>query len=125
VTSVNFGSRAFGTTSLSQPVSLSNSGTAALAISSISASGDFAQTNNCGTSLGAGSNCKIDVTFSPTAAGTRTGTLSVLDNASGSPHTASLSGTGLAGTAAGTYPITVTGTAGTLVNSGVVTLDVQ
>jgi hypothetical protein len=104
---------------------LSNSGTAALAISTIVASGDFAQTNNCGASLGAGSNCRIDLTFSPTAAGTRAGTLSVTDNASGSPHTASLSGTGLAGTAAGTYPITVSGAAGALVNSGVVTLEVQ
>ncbi|MBI4166794.1 MAG: choice-of-anchor D domain-containing protein [Acidobacteria bacterium] len=124
-TSVNFGPQPFGSTSPSQPVSLSNSGTSTLAISSISTSGDFAQTNNCGTALGAGSNCTINVTFSPTSAGTRSGTLGVMDNASGSPHTASLSGTGLAGTATGSYPITVTGTAGTLVNSGVVTLDVQ
>jgi hypothetical protein len=124
-TSVTFGPQAFGTTSAPKSVTLSNSGTAPLAISSISANGDFAQSNNCGTSLAAGSNCKIDITFSPTAAGTRTGTLSVTDNALGSPRTASLSGTGLAGTAKGTYPVTVTGTAGTLVNSGVVTLDVQ
>jgi hypothetical protein len=125
VTNMNFGPQLIGTPTLSQPVSLSNSGTAALAISSISASGDFAQANNCGASLGAGGNCKIDVTFTPTAAGTRAGALSVTDNALGSPRTASLNGTGLAGTAAGTYPITVSGTAGALVNSGMVTLDVQ
>jgi hypothetical protein len=113
------------TTSLSLPVSLFNSGTAALAVSGIAASGDFAQTNNCGSSLGAGGNCRIDVTFTPTAAGARAGTLSVTDNASGSPHTASLNGTGLAGTAAGTYPITVSGAAGALVNSGTVTLVVE
>jgi hypothetical protein len=125
VTSLNFAPQLMGTTSASQPVTLSNAGSAALAISSISASGDFAQTNNCGASIGAGANCRIDVTFSPAAAGTRTGALSVTDNASGSPRTASLNGTGLAGTTAGTYPITVTGTAGALVNSGTVTLDVQ
>jgi hypothetical protein len=114
-----------GTTSASQPVSLSNSGNASLAISSISASGDFGQSNNCGASLAAGANCTINVTFTPTAGGDRTGTLSVTNNASGSPHSVSLSGRGLAGTAQGDYTISVRGTAGTLTNSGSVTLIVQ
>jgi hypothetical protein len=86
-----------GTTSASQPVTLTNNGTAALTITTIAASGDFAQTNNCPGSLPAtaGSNtCTINVTFTPTATGTRNGMLSVTDNASGSPHTVGLSGNG-------------------------------
>src|SRR5207253_3020646 len=59
-------------------------------------SGDFAQTNNCGTTVAAGANCTINVTFTPTATGTRSGALTVTDNATNSPQTASLSGTGTA-----------------------------
>jgi len=125
VSSLVFGSQLIGTTSEGQTVTLSNSGTATLNISSISAGTDFVATNNCGTSVVSGGNCIIGVYFIPTAAGARSGTLSVADNAPGSPHTVSLSGTGLAGTASGSYPITVSGTAGALVNSGMVTLDVQ
>jgi hypothetical protein len=125
VSSLVFGSQLVGTTSDAQSVTLSNSGTATLNISSISAGTDFVTTNNCGTSVVLGGNCIISVYFVPTAAGARTGTLSVTDNAPGSPHTVSLSGTGLSGTAAGSYPITVSGTAGALVNSGTVTLVVQ
>jgi hypothetical protein len=125
VTSLTFAAQGVGTTSAAQPVSLSNSGNAALSIASISTNGDFGQTNNCGATLAAGGNCTINVTFTPTAGGERVGTLGVSSNASGSPHTASLSGTGLAGTAQGTYIINVTGTAGTLVNSGSVTLVVD
>jgi hypothetical protein len=124
-TTVNFGPQLMNTTSPALPVTLSNTGTAVLAVSSITASGDFAQSNNCGASLAAGSNCRIDVTFKPIAAGPRAGTLSVTDNAAGSPHTATLTGTGLAGTDAGTYPITISGTAGTLMHSGTVTLVVN
>ena len=94
--SLTFGSFPPGTTSAAQQVTLTNSGNAGLNISSITASGDFAETNNCGTSLAAGANCTISVTFTPTAGGTRTGTLSVADDAAGSPQIVSLSGTGLA-----------------------------
>jgi hypothetical protein len=74
-TSLAFASQALGTTSAAQPVKLTNTGNAPLNISGISASGDFAQTNNCGTSLS--SSCTINVTFTPTAGGTRTGKLTV------------------------------------------------
>src|SRR5438094_4863058 len=63
-------------------------------------SADFGQTNNCGSSLAVSSSCTINVTFTPAASGTRSGTLTVTDNASGSPQTASLTGTGVTGTAA-------------------------
>jgi hypothetical protein len=83
-----------GTTSAAKTVSLSNTGDAALTISSIAASGDFAQSNNCGVSVASAAACTISVTFKPSIGGIRTGTLSVSDNATGSPHTAALSGTG-------------------------------
>ena len=93
--SLTFGSLAPGTTSAAQQVTLTDSGNTILNISSIMASGDFAETNNCGTSIAAGANCTINVTFTPTAGGTRIGTLSVTDNAAGSPQLVPLSGIGL------------------------------
>jgi len=93
-TSLNFGNQTLGTTSAPKPVNLSNSGNAAMTITSIAASGDFAQTNNCPGSLTGESYCTISVTFTPTAAGSRTGALTITDNASGSPRTVTLAGTG-------------------------------
>jgi hypothetical protein len=78
-----------------QSVTVTNSGSAALSFSGFSASpSSFAETNECGTGIAAGANCTISVTFTPTSAGTVSGTLTVMDNASGSPHTVTLSGTG-------------------------------
>ena len=94
--SLSFGSTTVGSTSAAQNVTLSNTGSSTLSISSVVVSGDFAQTNNCGTSLASGASCAIALTFKPTASGTRTGTLTVTDNASNGPQTASLSGTGAA-----------------------------
>jgi hypothetical protein len=97
-TGLTFSGQIVGTTSTSQSVTLSNSGTAALTISSISItgtnSGDFAQTNTCGNSVAAGGICAISVTFTPAAAGTRSASISVADDASGSPQTIPLSGIG-------------------------------
>jgi hypothetical protein len=97
--SLTFGSQLVGTTSGAQTVTLSNNGTASLSISMIATTGDFAQTNNCGSTLPAGVSCSISVTFSPTASGARTGSLIVTDNAPGSHQTATLNGTGTAPTA--------------------------
>ncbi len=83
-----------GTPSPVQPVRLSNYGTRTLNITSITASGDFIQTNTCGPTLAAGVSCTINVAFKPTQGGTRTGTLTVTDNAPNSPQRVSLSGTG-------------------------------
>src|SRR5207244_4070481 len=80
-----------------------NSGSTVLTISSIGItgtnSGDFAQTNTCPISpntLAASGTCTINLTFTPTAAGSRTASVSVNDNAAGSPQTIALSGTGTA-----------------------------
>jgi hypothetical protein len=92
-----------GTTSSPQVVTLTNTGTGTqttaplpVDITQISISGsDFAQTNNCGSSLPPSTACGIHITFTPTMAGTRTGTLSITDNAAGSPQTVPLSGIGV------------------------------
>jgi FG-GAP-like repeat/Cep192 domain 4 len=93
-TSISFSGVEVGTTSTVQAVTLSNTSSAVLTISSVTTSGDFAQTNNCGGSLTGGASCTINVTFTPTAAGSRSGTLSIADNASSSVQTVALSGSG-------------------------------
>jgi len=93
---MTFASQTIGTKSSGQTLTLSNTGNAALTITSIQATGDFAETNTCGSSVAAGGNCSITVTFTPSSAGARSGGLSVTDNAIGSPHTSTLSGTGAA-----------------------------
>ena len=97
-TSLAFGERLVGSTSTAQTVTLTNSGSASLIINSISLTGanpgDFAQTNTCGTSVAAGARCTINVTFTPAAAGSRSATLTMNDNAADSPQSVPLSGTG-------------------------------
>src|SRR5439155_23219900 len=84
-TSLTFGNQNVATTSAAQTVTLSNSGTAALSITSVAATGtnagDFAQSNTCGSSVNAGASCTISVTFKPTATGTRAASVAVTDNA--------------------------------------------
>jgi hypothetical protein len=93
--SLGFGDQAIGTTSGAQSVTLSSTGNAILSISSISVNGDFAETNNCGSFLVAGSSCSLNVAFTPTASGTRSGTLAITSNAPGSPQTILLGGSGV------------------------------
>jgi len=90
-----FTSQAVGTSSATQAVTLTNTGGAALTISSITTTGDFSESNDCGSQIGPGS-CHISLLFLPTALGNRTGVLSVVDSASGSPHTVNLNGTAVA-----------------------------
>jgi hypothetical protein len=101
-TSLAFGNQSVGTTSTAQTVTLSNTGNAALSITSLALTGtnasDFAQTNTCGSSVAASANCTISVTLTPSASGTRTASVSISDNATGSPQTVSFSGRGTAAT---------------------------
>jgi len=94
-TSLGFGSVAVGTSTAAQMVTLTNSGSAALAIQGIQAGGVFTQTNDCPASLAAAASCTVSVVFTPAAAGAATGALTVTSNASGSPHSVALSGTGV------------------------------
>ncbi len=75
---------------------MTNTGTAAASVSAVAVTGDFSQTNTCGTSIAAGASCTVNVSFRPTASGTRTGTLTVTSNATNSPTTVALTGTGAA-----------------------------
>lgn len=92
--SLNFPSEIVGTTSAPLNVTLTNNGGAAASISSITTTGDFSQTNTCGTSpLAPQAACTISVRFSPTAPGRRIGTLTIT-SASGQSVSVNLSGTG-------------------------------
>ena len=100
-TSLNFGNQKQNTTSAPQTVTLSNTGTAPLTISSIllggTNAGDFSRTTTCGATLAAGANCTISVTFRPGKKGTRTATLTITDNSNAVPNsrqTVSLTGNG-------------------------------
>jgi hypothetical protein len=95
--SLTFSAQLVNTSSPQQAITLTNSGDAALNISSIFAFFDFAQTNNCGSKVVPGASCTINVTFTPAATGTRNGTLNINDDPSaGTQQTVSLSGTGVA-----------------------------
>jgi hypothetical protein len=98
--SLQFGATAIGTASAQQTLTLTNSGNAQLDIESISASGDFSQSNNCGASLAAGASCQIEVTFSPSTTGIRFGMLTATDSAASSPQSITLSGAGMIPSAA-------------------------
>jgi sugar lactone lactonase YvrE len=117
-----FPSTLVGTAAAALPMTLSNSGTAALTITSISVTGtnssSFGQSNNCGASLAAGAPCTINVTFTPASTGSLSASISVVDNATGSPHTAALTGPGTAPQATFTsstltFPSTLVGTSAT------------
>lgn len=92
--SLTFGNQKVGTTSAPQNITLTNTGLATLTITSIVASGDFAQVNTCGATLRVGQNCTLIVTFTPTATGTRNGDIAITDNALDSPQSIPLTGTG-------------------------------
>jgi hypothetical protein len=98
--SLNFGSVNRGVTSAPQRVTLTNTGTAVLTIASIAIAGanpgDFAiAATTCGATLAPAASCTVDVTFTPTARNTRTGTLAITDNTAGSPDSVALTGIGL------------------------------
>ena len=96
--SLNFGNEPVDVISSSQVITLNNTGNAALSITSIAFTGtnatDFTQVDTCGATVAAGGNCTIAILFTPLASGARGASLTITDNASGSPQSVSLSGTG-------------------------------
>jgi hypothetical protein len=96
---LSFGNQIVGITSAPQGSTLTNTSDATLTITSINVTGpnssDFAVTNNCGTSVPVSGNCKITVTFTPSATGTRTDAVSITDDSPSSPQTLPLTGTGV------------------------------
>lgn len=114
-TSLNFGDQTLSTTSTVRSIILTNTGSGVLTVSSVVASGDFAvvtvPATNCGGSLASLATCSLNVTFTPTATGGRTGAVTVTDNASGSPHVATLSGNGITTKCQATGNLTLSGVA--------------
>ena len=97
-TSLSFGMWVVGTESTAQVETLTSTGGSELAISSLSITGtnaaDFNQNSACGSSLGAGANCSINVTFTPSQLGPRSASISITDDAMVSSQVLSLTGVG-------------------------------
>jgi hypothetical protein len=91
---LNFGEQRVHTTSAPQVIIVTNSGTARLAIGEITHTDEFAHTLSGSSTLQPGASLAISVVFAPTSQGGHTGTLTIRDNAPGSPRTIVLSGTG-------------------------------
>ena len=94
--SLNFGSQGVGTASVSQTITISNPSNASIDITSIVASGNFSQTNNCGA-LALGAHCAVTVTFTPNATGLESGTITITDSTRINPLAIPLMGTGVNG----------------------------
>jgi len=100
--SLAYGPTTVGTSSYSQSVTMTNTGSATLSISSITVTGanasSFVFANNCGTSLAVGASCTIHGHVAPVVTGVLTAAVTIADSASGSPQTISLSGKGVSTT---------------------------
>ena len=87
-----------GLTAAAQTVTLTNNGGMPLLIQSLGVTGDFAivaGSNTCGSTLAVGAQCSAQIVFTPTAAGTRVGSITVVDNAGSSPQSLQLTGMGV------------------------------
>jgi len=91
---LSYGPQLLGTKSAAQTVTLKNTGTSALSISSISVQGEFEMSQTCGKSVAAGASCDITVRSTPTTEGTLTGTVTIHDSASSKPQVIELFGAG-------------------------------
>ena len=101
---LTFAGQSFGTSSSAQAVTLTNTGTLPLTATGIAMTGDFSETDNClNQTIAAGAYCTMEVTFIPTATGSRTGQMTISANVYGGQLTVGLSGTG---TAAGVVTLT-------------------
>ena len=101
---LNFGNQTVGTASAAQTVTLENTGSIALSITSITINGAFSEIDGCvNIAVPAGGSCTIEAAFAPTATGEQTGELIVQGNVYGGQLTVDLDGTG---TPAG--PVSVT-----------------
>jgi hypothetical protein len=96
-TALTFAAQTVQTVSSAQTVTVTDGGQLNLNISSVTISGDFSETDNCGgASLAPGTSCQIQVAFDPSQAGSRLGSLAIFANVTCGQLNVSLSGTGLA-----------------------------
>ena len=111
---LSFASQQVGTASASQTVTITATGTTPLYLSGLMMSGDFARpSTTCAAVLAPGASCQVNVIFTPTTAGARTGTLTITSNATGSPQVVALSGPGTAPPTVAGLPVTAKVMAGT------------
>ena len=133
--SLDFGLLEVGLSSASQSITVTNVSKGPVTFTGIAPDGDYAQGNNCPATLDPGQSCTVGVTFSPTAAGTRPGSVMLSDNSVGSPEqTIALTGTGEPGAlsltpSSLTFPATVPGTSSapksaTLYNDSAAVVDI-
>jgi hypothetical protein len=116
--SLSFSQTNVGSSSSVKTATVTNSGTAPLNVGAITVSGDYLQTNDCAGALAAGAHCTISVTFQPTTAGTRSGSVTIPSDASTSPDHLTLTGTSISTattTGSGGQSVTLT------VDQGVIT----
>jgi hypothetical protein len=92
--SLAYGTQLIGTSSPSQPATLTNTGTTVINISGIAITGPFSQTNTCSSTLAVAASCAVNIVYTATKAGTETGVLTVNDSASNTPQTVALTGVG-------------------------------
>jgi hypothetical protein len=95
-TSLTFSNQDVTTSSTPQEITLSDTGTGTVNLTGITQTGDFSQTNTCGTTIAPGGTCVISVVFSPTQIGSLAGAINIADDAPGSPQVIALAGTGTA-----------------------------
>jgi hypothetical protein len=91
---LDFPAQLVNTKSASETLTLTNSGTSALSISSIEASGEFQAGNTCGGAVPAGRSCTVTAVFRPRSAGVHTGLITFVDSASSKPQEVELTGSG-------------------------------
>jgi hypothetical protein len=112
-TALTFASTTVGSTTASQLVTLKNTGTASLTLTSETITGTNASSflksaTTCGATLAASATCTVSVEFKPATTGALTASLSVADNAAGSPQTVTLNGTGAPATTVSLTPSSLT-----------------
>jgi Domain of unknown function (DUF1929)/Bacterial Ig-like domain (group 3)/Bacterial Ig-like domain (group 2)/Abnormal spindle-like microcephaly-assoc'd, ASPM-SPD-2-Hydin len=98
---LSFGNESIPKTSTPLATTVTNISPATVTFSSIAVGGadpgDFAiQINTCGATLSAGTNCIVEVTFTPQASGARSATLSFTDSGGVNPQVVALAGHGVA-----------------------------
>ncbi|MGC2322473.1 MAG: discoidin domain-containing protein, partial [Terriglobales bacterium] len=93
--SATFGPQLLNTTGTAPSIDLLNVGTGPLLLSNVNVTGDFRQINDCAGAIAPGQACTIQLFFTPTALGGRSGTLTIFDNTLAGTHTLSMSGVGV------------------------------
>ena len=94
--SLNFGVQLLKKPSPTKTLTVTNSGSATLNVSSVSTTGDYSQTNTCTAAILPGGTCSVSVIFTPTVTGTRSGSITLNDNAPSASQVISATGIGTA-----------------------------